>query len=155
MTESDSANTLSQTAEQASISLPPSLFELYSNDAFTLLFTMMNSSVLLPYSATTNPSIRVASSVIGATLLDHDVRDLDDNITIILRLEYPVSIAILEPVIHIVVIHCDTVCGQQKNNIFCIYRSLILLLVLCGNKQRQVRKKIVSCSSHSLECRLS
>ena len=91
MTESDSAHASPQTTEQASISLPPSLFELYSNDTFTLLFTMMSSSVLLPYSNTPDPSIRVASNVIGATLLDHDVRDLDDNITIVLRLEYIVS----------------------------------------------------------------
>ena len=90
MTASNSANSSSLDYEQASITFPPSLFNL-TNDTFTLLFTMMNSSVLLPYSNTTNPSIRVASNVIGATLLDHDVRDLDDNITIILRLEYPVS----------------------------------------------------------------
>ena len=91
MTESNAASTSSRTDEQASISLPPSVFELYSNDTFTLLFTMLNSSVLLPYSTTTDSNINVASSVIGATLLDHDVINLDDNITIILRLEYPVS----------------------------------------------------------------
>ena len=89
MTVSNSTNS-SFNDEQASITLPPSLFNL-TNDTFTFLFTMMNSSVLLPYSNTTNPSIRVASNVIAATLLDLDVRDLDDNITIVLRLEYPVS----------------------------------------------------------------
>ena len=93
MTVSDSANSSSHNNEQASISFPPSLFNHTNNtnDTFTLLFTMMNSSVLLPYSNTTNPSISVASNIIGTTLLDHDVRDLDDNITIILRLKYPVS----------------------------------------------------------------
>ena len=90
MTESNSANSSSRDDELASISLPPSLFNL-TNDTFTLLFTMFNSSVLLPYSNTSDPSITVASSVISATLLDHEVMDLDDNITIILRLEYPVS----------------------------------------------------------------
>ena len=90
MTVNDSANSSSLNNEQASISLPPSLFNL-TNDTFTFLFTMLNSSVLLPYSNTTDPSISVASNIIGTTLLDHDVRDLDDNITIILRLEDPVS----------------------------------------------------------------
>ena len=78
--------------EQPSISLPPSLFDQFSDDSFTLLFTMFNSSVLLPRSNVTDPRIRVASNVIGTTLLDHEVTDLDDNITLILRLEYSVSI---------------------------------------------------------------
>ena len=77
--------------EQVSISLPPSLFQQYSNDTFTLLFTMLNSSLLLPQNNVTDPSISVASSVISAILLNHEVKDLDDNITIVLRLEYPVS----------------------------------------------------------------
>ena len=53
---------------------------------------MFNSSVLLPRNNITDPRIRVASNVIGTTLLDHEVMDLDDNITLILRLQYPVSI---------------------------------------------------------------
>ena len=93
MTQNTSANSTSS-EEQASISLPPSIFDHYPNTTlnFTLLFTMFNSSVLLPRSNITNPRIRVASNVIGTTLLDHEVTDLDDNITLILRLEYPVSI---------------------------------------------------------------
>ena len=91
MTSYGSANS-SLDEEQASITLPRSLFNL-TNDTFTLLFTLMNSSVLLPYSNTTDPSIRVASNVIAATLLDHDVRDLNDNITVMLRLEEPVSMS--------------------------------------------------------------
>ena len=92
MTRYGSAHSSSPGDEQASITLPPSLFN-FTNETSTLLFTMMNSSVLLPYSNTTDPSIRVASNVIGATLLDHDVRDLDDSITIVLRLEEPVSMS--------------------------------------------------------------
>ena len=93
MTRNTSANS-SSFEEQASISLPPSVFDHYLNTTlnFTLLFTMFSSSVLLPQSNITDPRIRVASNVIGTTLLDHEVTDLDDYITITLRLEYPVSI---------------------------------------------------------------
>ena len=93
MTQNTSANS-SSSEEQASISLPPSVFDHYPNTTsnFTLLFTMFNSSVLLPRSNVTDPRIRVASNVVGTTLLDHEVMDLNDNITITLRLEYPVSV---------------------------------------------------------------
>ena len=92
-TQNTSVNS-SSSEEQASISLPPSVFDHYPNTTlnFTLLFTMFNSSVLLPRNNVTDPRIRVASNVVGTTLLDHEVMDLDDNITITLRLEYPVSI---------------------------------------------------------------
>ena len=86
-----SVNSLSSEA-QPSISLPPSLFDQYSDATFTLLFTMFNSSVLLPRNNIIDPRIRVASNVIGTTLFDHEVKDLDDNITLILHLQYPVSI---------------------------------------------------------------
>ena len=59
-----------------------------------LIFTVFNSSVLLPLSPDKerNESIKVGSSVIGATLLDHEVSNLTDgNISITLRLESPVS----------------------------------------------------------------
>lgn len=94
MTQNTSANSsFPLEREQASISLPPSVFDHYPNDTnFTLLFTMFDSSVLLPQSNVTDPRFSVSSTIIGATLLDHEVLDLDDNITIMLRLEYPVSI---------------------------------------------------------------
>lgn len=93
MTQNTSANTsFPLEKEQASISLPPSVFDYYSNDTnFTLLFTMFDSSVLLPRSNVTDARFSVASTVIGATLLDREVMDIDDNITIILHLEDPVS----------------------------------------------------------------
>ena len=94
MSQNSSVN-FSSSEEQASISFPPSVFDHYPNTTlnFTLLFTMFNSSVLLPRSNVTDPRISVASNVIGTTLLDHEVTDLDDNITITLRLEYPVSVS--------------------------------------------------------------
>ena len=93
MTQNTSANSsLTMEGEQASISLPPSVFDYYSNDTnFTLLFTMFDSSVLLPRSNVTDARFSVASNIIGATLLDREVMDVDDNITIILHLEHPVS----------------------------------------------------------------
>ena len=77
--------------EESSISLPPSLF---GNESSTLIFTVFNSSVLLPLSPDKerNESIKVGSSVIGATLLDHEVSNLTDGtISITIRLESPVS----------------------------------------------------------------
>ena len=77
--------------EQSSISLPSSLF---GNESSTLIFTVFNSSVLLPLSPDKerNESIKVGSSVIGATLLDHEVSNLTDGtISITIRLESPVS----------------------------------------------------------------
>ena len=97
-TESGSANMSLETSQEASISLPPSLFQLYPNDTFTLLFTMFNSSVLLPRSqdSSTNNSIRVGSGVIGATLMNHTITNLtNDTISITLRLEDPVSLPVV------------------------------------------------------------
>ena len=74
------------------MSLPSSLF---GNESSTLLFTMFNSPVLLPQAPDkgVNESLRVASSVVGATLLDREVADLtNESISITLRLENPVSI---------------------------------------------------------------
>ena len=53
---------------------------------------MFNSSVLLPYNSTDDDSIRVASSVIGATLMNYTITNLSDPISITLRLEDPVSL---------------------------------------------------------------
>lgn len=94
MTQNVSTNSsIPLEGEQTSISLPPSVFDQFSNDTnFTLLFTMFESSVLLPQRNITDARISVASNVVGATLLDHEVMDLDDNITIMLHLEYPVSL---------------------------------------------------------------
>ena len=72
-------------------SLPSSLF---GNESSTLIFTVFNSSVLLPLSPDKerNESIQVDSSVIGATLSNHEVSNLTDgNISITLHLESPVS----------------------------------------------------------------
>ena len=73
---------------------PSLLSSLFGNESSTLIFTVFNSSVLLPLSPDKerNESIQVGSSVIGATLLDHEVSNLTDgNISITLRLESPVS----------------------------------------------------------------
>ena len=56
---------------------------------------MFNSSVLLPQSpgSSSNSSIRVASGVIGATLMNHTIANLtNETISITLRLEDPVSV---------------------------------------------------------------
>ena len=77
--------------EESSIFSP---FITLGNESSTLIFTVFNSSVLLPLSPDKerNESIKVGSSVIGATLLDHEVSNLTDgNISITLRLESPVS----------------------------------------------------------------
>ena len=80
----------SENEAQASISLPPSLFE--NETSATLLFTMFSSSVLLPKDNTTNENFTIGSNVIGATLLGRDIVDLNDTyINITLRLEDPVS----------------------------------------------------------------
>ena len=91
-TESQPASESFEVGQGTSISFPPSLFQLFPNDTFTLLFTMFNSSVLLPYSETAkNRSIQVASSVIGATLMNHSVSNLtNETISITLRLDDPV-----------------------------------------------------------------
>ena len=96
VTTAMSANSLREVEEEAFISFPPSLFQLLpENDTFTLLFTIFNSSVLLPQApdSTRNESIRVASYVIGATLLDYEIENLSNNssISITLRLENSVS----------------------------------------------------------------
>ena len=97
-TESQPASESFEVGQGTSISFPPSLFQLFPNDTFTLLFTMFNSSVLLPYSETAkNRSIQVASSVIGATLMNHSVSNLtNETISITLRLDDPVRNCIPE-----------------------------------------------------------
>ena len=95
-TASRSANIMSRdTDREASISFPPSLFQLFPNDTFTLLFTMFSSSVLLPQSqeSSINKNIRVASSVISASFTNREIANLtNDRISITLRLEDPVSV---------------------------------------------------------------
>lgn len=91
-----SANSSREVEEEAFISFPPSLFHLLpENNTYTLLFTMFNSSVLLPQGPDSmrNESLRVASHVIGATLLDHEIENLSNNsnVSITLRLENSVS----------------------------------------------------------------
>lgn len=89
---SNYSNTSSSLQEYSSIFLPPSLFQQFLNDSFTLMFTMYNSSVLLPQANETRPKFAVASTVIGATVADHDIVDLNDNITLVMHLEFPVRI---------------------------------------------------------------
>ena len=149
MSQNSSVNFLSP-EEQASISLPPSVFHLYPNTTlnFTLLFTMFNSSVLLPWSKVTDPKISVASNVIGTTLLDHEVMDLDDNITITLRLEYPVSVSFSKWIdIQYSSVTVFFPMTSEHNIFLCItyaflspfiYRIRKTLSVLYGTKQQQV-----------------
>ena len=95
MTDDREANMSLESGESASLSLPPSLFQLFPNtSSFTLLFAMYSSSVLLPQAPESqrNESIRVASSVIGATLFGHKIEELSNaTISITLKLENPVS----------------------------------------------------------------
>ena len=48
--------------------------------------------MLLPQANVTNPVFAVASTVVGATVFGHEIVDIDDNITVILRLEFPVGL---------------------------------------------------------------
>ena len=89
--QSGPANNSSDEEPDISISLPPSLFQQLSNDSFTLLFSMFESSVLLPQANESRSTFAVASTVVGATVANHDIAGLDDNITVTLRLGYPVS----------------------------------------------------------------
>jgi hypothetical protein len=94
-TTATSANASREIEEEAFISLPPSLFQLFpDNDSFSLAFTTFNTSVLLPQApeSRVNESIRVASHVIGATLLGYDIQNLTNiTISITLRLANPDS----------------------------------------------------------------
>ena len=131
MTQNTSANSSmsSSSKEQASISLPPSVFDHYPNTTlnFTLLFTMFNSSVLLPQSNVTDPRTRVASNVIGTTVLDHEVVDLDDDITITLRLEYPVSVSLSKRMYS--VFHCNQF---FSNDMLAQHFLTFILCIMCS-----------------------
>lgn len=52
---------------------------------------MFGSSVLMPQANESRATFAVASTVVGATVVQHDIIDLNDNITVVLRLDDPVS----------------------------------------------------------------
>ena len=84
-------NAVSSSSEVGiSINIPPSVFEGFSGTT-NLLFTVFESSVLLPLSTQSHPSIAVASSVVGTTIAGHMIENTDDNITVTMKLHSDVS----------------------------------------------------------------
>lgn len=77
---------------EVSVSLPSSLLQSLPGTSPTILFTVYNSSALLPYSDPSDPRIDVGSTIVSIDVGQEMIDNLDENVTIVMRLEQPVSI---------------------------------------------------------------
>ena len=83
-----------QEDQDASISLPPSLFaELGNATEVGVGFTFYETAALFPLPEGSPSNLTIGSSVIGALVGGQSFSDLSDPVTIFLRLTLPVCLA--------------------------------------------------------------
>lgn len=91
---SDTNASKSFSTEDISINLPLSIFKDVDVENVNALFSMYNSSVLLPLANQSNPAISVASSVLGATIVGQEIKDTAESINVTLRLDSEVCMKV-------------------------------------------------------------
>ena len=94
MTTTDNA-ALSSSEVGISISIPPTIFQGL-NGTTHLLFTVFESSLLLPLASPLHPGIAVASSVVGATIVGQEIENTDDSISVTMQLHSEVRMRLAE-----------------------------------------------------------
>ena len=77
--------------QSPSITLPPSLFNNLITRDVGVFFTHYSTAVLFPLAEDTRSDIVIGTSVIGASVANVTVRNLEDNITVVFQLQNTVS----------------------------------------------------------------
>ena len=81
--------------QDAAISLPPSLFDLVNTTEVGIGFTFYETAALFPLPEGSPSSLTIGSSVVGALVAGQSFSDLQDPVTIFLRLTHQVCMLIL------------------------------------------------------------
>ena len=104
--------------QDASISLPPSLFaELRNTTEIGIGFTFYRTAALFPLPEGSPSNLTIGSSVIGALVGGQSISNLNESVTIFLRLTQPVRMDML-------VISCI-----NTNHFACIYLLPTLMYI--------------------------
>ena len=77
--------------QSPSIALPPSLFMNLITRDVGVFFTHYTTAVFFPLAKGTQSDIRIGTSVIGASVANITVRNLENNITVVFQLQDTVS----------------------------------------------------------------
>ena len=77
--------------QSPSIALPPSLFINVTRPMIGVFFTHYATAVFFPLAEGTREDIRIGTSVIGASVANVTVRNLENNITVVFQLQNTVS----------------------------------------------------------------